>query len=376
MRSRVYRLLPAVLIAALALSACGGDGDDGKPSGAKEAWLEGNKADAELDQVIQRLTRQCMEAKGFSVHPDNGMGGEVWVFNPDEIIQNEQALTLEGAQKNGYGMDPRGSSPDDAPSDDSSGDAMPGEEEWDDSFYTELSDDEREAYYIALEGVDKEKIYQEFYENLEEKSDGDPVKSHEEPDFPNHEKITLPDGTTRQFPTQGCTAEVNAQIFPDGIAVYLEKEYYALDKFSSLIWEELREGADMQALDVSWSTCMSGRGYEGLESPDEAWEKANELYYGPMTVEEDGEGNSTAIAVGEDEFEMPTDEEMDVAREKEIKLAVAHVECDQESGHSTGATELMKGALDTYLVDYETELFGWYEYVKAALVTAQGQLKE
>ncbi|GIG65965.1 hypothetical protein Pen01_22600 [Phytomonospora endophytica] len=388
----MYRLLPVVLIGALALVGCSGDdGGDGKPTGAKEAWLEGNKSDAELDQVIARLTRQCMEGKGFTVHPDGGMvGGEQWVFNPDEIITENQGMTptLEEAQKNGYGMDPRGPGPggepsegeSEAPTDDPSGDAsgLPGgpEEEYDDSFYTKLTDEERDAYYIALEGVNKEKLWEEYYKEMEEKGETDDMKM-EEPEYPNHEKVTLPDGTTRQFPTQGCTAEVNTQVFPDGIGVYTEKEYYALDKFSILIWDELREGPDMQALNESWASCMTGRGFDDLESPDDAYEKANELYYGPSQVIESEDGGSATTYVGDpDEFEMPTDEEMDEAKEKEIKLAVAHVECDQESGYSTGQAELMKGALDTYLVDYETELFGWYEYVTAALGTAQGLLKE
>ncbi|HEY1175411.1 MAG TPA: hypothetical protein VGF17_04585 [Phytomonospora sp.] len=392
MRSRVYRLLPVVMIGALALTGCtGDDGGDGKPTGAKEAWLEGNKSDAELDQVIARLTRQCMDGKGFTVHPDDGMtGGEQWVFNPDEIIaENRSSIpSLEEAQKNGYGMDPRGPGPggepsegeSEAPIDEPSGDAsgLPGgpEEEYDDSFYSKLTDEERDAYYVALEGVNKEKVWEEYWNDREEEADGTVEAKMEEPDFPNHEKITLPDGTTRQFPTQGCVSEVNAQVFPDGVGIYMEKEYYALDKFSTLIWDELREGPDMQALNESWASCMTGRGYDGLENPDDAYEKANEFYYGPSEVVETEDGITTTLPGDAEEYEEPTDEEMDKAREKEIKLAVAHVECDQESGYSTGSAELMKGALDTYLVDYETELFGWYEYVTAALGTAQGLLKE
>lgn len=389
MRSGFYRLLPVAVIGALALSGCGGDAGDDKPTGAKEAWLEGNKADAELDQVVYRLTRQCMEGKGFTIHPDMGMEGDPtqWVFNPDEIISESPSgdrPTAEEAAKNGYGLDPRGpgpggtdgktdEEPTDVPSDSASGD--PGmEEEYDDRFYSQLTDEERDAYYIALEGVNKEKIYQEQYEQQKEEGTLDDGKeSYQEPDFPTHEKVTLPDGTTRQFPTVGCAAEVNKQVFPDGMGVYLEKEFYALDKFSMLIWTDLREGPDMAALDESWSLCMSGRGYESLETPDDAYNKAYEYYYGPMDVSEDG--MSTTYPADE-EFTEPTDEEMDKAKEKEIKLAVADVECDQETGYSTATADLMKGALDTYLVDYETELFGWYEFTKKALGTAQGLLKE
>lgn len=391
MRSRFYRLVPVVMIGALAVSGCSEDGGDDKPTGAKEAWLEGNKADAELDQVVYRLTRQCMEGKGFSIHPDMGMEGDPtqWVFNPDDII-NESPVgdrpTPEEAAKNGYGIDPRGAGPGgpdsesesseepgDTPSDSASGD--PGlEDEFDDRFYEELTDEERDAYYVALEGVNKEKIYQEQYEQMEKDGTEDEKDSYVEPDFPTHEKITLPDGTTRQFPTVGCAAEVNKQVFPDGMGVYTEKEYYALDKFSTLIWTDLREGPDMTALDESWSLCMSGRGYDGLESPDDAYNKGYEYYYGPMDMSEDG--MSTTYPAGDDDYTEPTDEELDKAKEKEIKLAVADVECDQESGYSTSTADLMKGALDTYLVDYETELFGWYEYTKKALGTAQGLLKE
>jgi len=390
MRSRFYRLLPVVMIGALAVSGCSGDSGDDKPTGAKEAWLEGNKADAELDQVVYRLTRQCMEGKGFSIHPDMGMEGDPtqWVFNPDDIV-NESASgdrpTPEEAAKRGYGLDPRGPGPgepdpessgdgSDVPSDSASGD--PGmESDYDDRFYSELTDEERDAYFIALEGVNKEKIYEEQYEQMkgEGKLGGEGPDSYQEPDFPTHEKITLPDGTTRQFPTVGCAAEVNKQVFPDGMGVYTEKEYYALDKFSTMIWTDLREGPDMSALDESWSLCMSGRGFEGLESPEDAYNKGYEYYYGPMEISEDG---MSTTYPAEGEYTEPTEEEMDKAKEKEIKLAVADVECDQETGHATATAELMKSALDTYLVDYETELFGWYEYTKKALGAAQGLLKE
>lgn len=387
MRSRVYRLLPVAMIGALALSGCSGDdAGDGKPSGAKEAWLEGNKADAELDQVVYRLTRQCMEGKGFTIHPDMGMDGELWVFNPDDILSEYTTqLTLEEAQKNGFGADPRGPGPGgdpgasgeaesaEGPSGDPSGD--PGlEQEYDDRFYTELTDEQRDAYYVAMDGVNKEKVYEEHYKKLQEKGgDLDKMEMAEEPDFPNHEKVTLPDGTTRQYPTQGCSAEVNAQVFTDGMGVYLEKEYYAMNKFSTLIWEDLREGPEFQALNEAWSSCMTGRGFDGMESPEEAQQKAYELYYGES---ESIEGDDGAVATTYPGEEMPTEEEMDKAKEKEIKLAVAYVECDQEAGHSTGTAELMKAALDTYLVDYETELFNWYEFTKAALGKAQGLLKE
>lgn len=391
MRSRLYRLAPVVMIGALAVSGCGGDSGDEKPTGAKEAWLEGNKADAELDQVVYRLTRQCMEGKGFTIHPDQGMEGDPtqWVFNPEDVIKESPVgdrPTAEDAATKGYGLDPRGSGPNgsdgesseepgDFPSDSASGEPGP-EEEYDDRFYTELTDEERDAYFIALEGVNKEKIYEEYWKEKQEKGELEGGKdTFVEPDFPNHEKITLPDGTTRQFPTLGCTADVNKQVFPDGMGVYTEKEFYALDKFSTLIWTDLREGPDMSALNESWSLCMSGRGYDGLESPEDAYNKAYEYYYGPMETSEDGSGVATTLPA-EDDYTEPTDEEMDKAREKEIKLAVADLECDQETGLTTSTADLMKGALDTYLVDYETELFDWYEYTKKALGTAQGLLKE
>lgn len=116
MRSRASRLMPvAILVGAFALTGCSGDGGDGKaadePTGAKEAWLEGNRLDAELDQAVERLTRQCMEVKGFTVHPYGASENNLWVFNPEDLINPRTRgpkPTVEQARKNGYGFDPRG----------------------------------------------------------------------------------------------------------------------------------------------------------------------------------------------------------------------------------------------------------------------------
>lgn len=393
MRSRVGRLMPVMVLAgAVALAGCsGGDADD-KPTGAKEAWLEGNKLDAELDQTVTRLVRQCMEAKGFTVHPFGGTDGELWVFNPEEIISPEQQgprLTVEEAQKNGYGMDPRGqrgkgpegegptdsasSEPEisgsDGPMPGESGEILPGGE--DPSAFYNLPEADQDKYYIALEGVNRQKIQEEDWKKREQDGTAaiESKRDYEEPDYPTFEKIVLPDGTKRQYPTQGCAAEVNAKIFADGMGDYLETEYYALDKFSMVIWQELSETAEMQALDASWADCMAGRGFDGLAKPDDAYQKASELYWGKPTETDDG------MKIVESQPEQKSDEELDKAREKEISLAVAHAECAAETGYDEARTQMLKGALDTYLVDQEARLFHWYEYVKASLSTAQDLLK-
>ncbi|GLZ76548.1 hypothetical protein Afil01_13550 [Actinorhabdospora filicis] len=394
MRSRAHRLMPVMVLAgAFALAGCsGGDADD-KPTGAKEAWLEGNKLDAELDQTVTRLVRQCMEGKGFTVHPYTGSDGEMWVFNPEEIISPEQQgpkLTVEEAQKNGYGMDPRGikgpgtegegpsdgssSEPEvsgsDMPMPSESGEALPGG--GDPNAFYNLPEADQDRYWVAMEGVNRSKIQEEDWKQREK--DGaisiESKNDYQEPDYPTFEKIVLPDGSKRQYPTQGCAAEVNAKIFKDGMGDYLETEYYALDKFSKVIWEELAETAEMQALDVQWADCMAGRGFDGLAKPEDAYQKASELYWGKSG--DSGDGLTTVHPI---EPEQKSDDELDKAREKEIKLAVAHAECSTETGYDDARSQLLKGALDTYLVDQETRLFHWYEYVKASLSAAQDLLK-
>lgn len=379
MRSRALRLMPvAVLAGAFTLTGCGGGDEAGdKPTGAKEAWLEGNKLDAELDQTVERLTRQCMEAKGFTVHPYGGIDGEMWVFNPEEIISSEAMgpkLTLESARKEGYGFDPRIERGEDDPVEGASGAPDPGgsasaEPGGDPDAFYGLPEEEQERYFIALEGVDRNKIMQEQADGGASTEVSRPGEVFDEPDFPTFEKIVLPDGSKRQYPTQGCSAEVNAKVFSGGMADYLETEFYALDKFGSVVWKDVAETAEMQALNTAWSDCMNGRGFDGLAAPEDAYERASGYYWGEMVS--DGSDGATVY----EEPEPKSDAELDEAREKEIKLAVAHAECATETSYEDGHSRLLKGALDTYLVDQETRLFHWYEYVKASLVTAQNLLK-
>ena len=381
MRSQVYRIIPVVLLGALALTGCSGGDDpgDGKPAGAKEAWLQGNANDLQLDQAVAQLARKCMEGKGFSVHPADPTTGEQQVTNPDELIADPgPALDPAQAAANGYGFDPRGSESAEPepggstppgggepgePGADPSGDpATPpgggeGEGPADDGerFYTELTEAQQSEYWVALDGVDKNKFLNEYYEK---NAGGD----GEEPQLPTYEQVALADGTKRQYPTQGCQAEVNARVFTDGMASYLEKEHLAEESFATVISVDLEQGADMKALADKWSQCMAGKGFEGLSTPNDAYETASAYYWGGRGTEN---GESPA---------MPTGAALDEAKAKEVELAVAHAACDQETGYTTGRAALMKGALDAFVTAHDADLRAWDAYVTKALGTAQSLL--
>lgn len=200
---------------------------------------------------VEEAVAQCMADEGFDYIPFVGNYGVSIVASSDESDDPaEQYGTVEYAQKYGYGMytgeDENVSSEDEEQV-----------ENPNDAIVNQMSDSERESYYIALYG-DSSDITEEEAETYE-----------------------------YDWTKVGCSGKAQHETDLDNSAspyttLSEDPQWAELISEADDLWEKAEQDSEMTSLISEWANCMADSGISGVKSPDGVYdlisEKMDELY--------------------------------------------------------------------------------------------------
>lgn len=251
----------------LLLSATGCTGSDREVTADQQAMAtrlaDGFAAQADLDTVVDRLARNCMERKGFRVHPtlpgtDGRLLKPYQSKNIEVVMRARQILHEDRVAEIGYGVSPAemlGSEP---------GAAGPAGT----AAFEGQPQADQDRYYTELLGYRPSEV-----------PHGDPEDGDDKNvELPNHERFTLPDGSIVSYPTRGCTAEVQQQLFDGKLREFTEASHYARDGLAEVAVGEVRRDPGVRQANVAWAECMRARGFDGLTEPLDARNRASSSY--------------------------------------------------------------------------------------------------
>jgi hypothetical protein len=377
MRPEPVAFLTAVL-AAVALTGCTGEEPSGDPlRNQVELGLEADAADGdrliaaiaeahevghELEEIIARLLRRCMEDKGFTVHNET----ELFVWPPGDA---EQALdfqapvdhvpTAEEAAENGFMVWAETYDGGDLAPEEERPDYMEDYHATREGPFYDLSAEERDAWSRAYHGV----------EVLDWRASGDT------------EWLQRPE-------PGGCDGEVHRAIYGDPTRV--------ADVETSLVrWEwgapnPLYEGWDFEDDIRSWRdlvrteetaflTCLDEGGNPGWDLGEEGY--VDTFFYlhalyppdpGNAGIEFDSLPDRQLALMPEVPDDAPHDYETAFATE--VALAEDFAACADETGYREAGQEQWQAMQVGRMLEHEPEVYAWQEQMNGHLETAQDLL--
>ncbi|WGD37107.1 hypothetical protein [Lysinibacter sp. HNR] len=300
---RRYLLTPVTLAAAaaLVLSGCSTGSTEKKTTENSPLAAYVGKAfqpdEAKLkaqQKEVEEAVAVCMADQGFTYTPNTDTSHLVGADLDSDFYKGRG--TLEWAEKNGYGVTTQASSQDsEEPT------SNPDEE-----YLASLSEDEREAYDIALFGAPS---------GSEEGDSPDEGSSAEEFDPA----------------TAGCHQNATREIMSEGIGeAFTDPTYTELMEQMGTLQEKVMKDPAYLAARKQWGECLADAGYpdvEGVEGTDAfelVLQKQNELYGLDDT---DSSGNPA----------QPTQQQLKELADYEIQVATADFKC----GEKTKANEIL-----------------------------------
>lgn len=266
---------------------------------------------AEQQAQREELVAQCMQDEGFEYTPDTqsssfvSSDGTEW--EPDD---------REWVEQYGYGAvnSPFTEEPP-AP-----------EEEYVDpngDYVASLSESEQAAFYEALYGpgiAEEEMSEDEVYEY--------------------------------DWQTAGCQGAAQHEV--DGEDLSQSAEFKSLFDAINEFYEGMQSWPGMVELDGEWAACMEAAGHGGFttqfDAQNSVYEDLNAIYEAEAPT---------------DETEMsgePDQAARDALAEREVELALADLDCREETDYRDRSTELNREAEQQFVDDHESEL----EAMKAA----------
>ncbi|MEI4272952.1 hypothetical protein TEK04_14585 [Klenkia sp. LSe6-5] len=268
----------------------------------------------EQNRQIEEMVADCMVEQGFEYIPNTSNGtvvssGDDVVWEPDD---------REWVQQWGYGAV---NSPwNDQPVDDSQEYVDPNED-----YVASLSESEQTAFYEALNG----------------------------PSPTEEEMAAMEDGEYEyDWTTAGCYGAAQHEVYETQDPTQSEEFAPLMDAMDEL-WETTQRDPRTAELDAAWSACMDAAGHGGFATQADAqnsvYEKQNELY------------DAAAPAEGE-EYVGPDQAAMDALGEEEVELALADLDCREETDYRQTAQDIQFELEEQFIADHKTEL----EALKAA----------
>jgi hypothetical protein len=337
----------------LALLGCSSDGADAGAaptaalgpldeylSGAFGSNLSPDEQRAELDrQRIRReeLIAQCMTDEGFEYTPDTG--GQTFFVSSDDANIDFRPDDRDWVAEFGYGIinNPFSFSAE-APPDGGGAAPVDSNQEYLDS----LSEAEREAYLTALLGEARDDGPQTTVGGVAGAGAGVSFGSSDEYDWQ----------------TAGCHGWADHEVQATNPATSDEFAplMAAIDEFYATGF-----GADPAAaeLNLAWSFCMADAGYPGYDSQSEPSARFFEEYVAPIVNTWDFEANHGG---------PETSEEYQALATKEIDLALADLDCREETDFTNRMRAISFAAQQRFVDDHHGEL----EAFKAAVEQNQG----
>ncbi|MGY5883408.1 hypothetical protein [Modestobacter lacusdianchii] len=322
---RTSAALSAVTALALVLAGCGGSDDrpaaeeqDSPLSEYFNAVYGGDLSPEEqerqfAEQLAEReeLVAQCMQDEGFEYTPDTQSSsysaGDGTEWEPED---------REWVGQYGYGAVESPMS-DEVPSE---------EQEYVDpngDYVATLSESEQTAFYEALYGPQ-----------------------------PTEDELSEEASYEYDWQTAGCQGAAQHEV--EGQDVSQSEEFKPLFDAINALYEDMASWPGMAELDAEWATCMDAAGHGGyatqVDAQNSVYEDLNEIYES-IAPTEDGEMG------GE-----PDQAALDALGEREVALALADLDCREETDYRDRATDISHAAEQQFVDDHESEL----EAMKAA----------
>lgn len=330
---------------ALGLSACGaGDSQSGGASSPEEyptskltdalSVIYGDpeemddtdwaKQAEEQDKKRQEIITACMAEQGFEYKPS------VYDHSSITVMDEDSRTELERAEQEGYGYF-------------SDANISGGGVEVEDpnqELLASMSDAEREAWQVAL--------------------NGEPVEPGPDDEY------------EYDWETAGCWGKADhemnsldsADVDPWRV-LYEDPQWSELSEGMNKVWEKTSGSPKMQALDQEWAACMADQGVSDFKTP-------NSIYDALSKMQEDLYGDLYA-SVSEDDWNDPNftppepdPAKIEEARKTEIKWAVADVTCQEKTNYRRKLNDIQvkfenefydqnKDLIDAFLAAVSTE---------------------
>jgi len=330
--SRRSAALPAFIAAALLLAGC--SGSDDKPGAAEQekdsplteymnAVYGGDLSEEEQQQQFteqleeqEQLVAACMQDQGFEYTPDTSSSsfstsdGTEW--EPDD---------REWVSQYGYGAINYPSSEEPAsPSEyvDPNGD-----------YVATLSESEQTAFYEALYGP-----------------------------TPTEEEMSADVSYEYDWTTAGCQGAAQHEVAGEDLSQ--SEEFKPLFDAMNRLYEDMASSPEMAEVDAEWSACMEAAGHGGFATQADAqmsiYDAQNALYEDLSTSEgsstsEDGSTSEDTAMAGE-----PDQAELDALGEQEVELALADLDCREETDYRDRAADITREIEQQFVDDHKTEL--------------------
>jgi hypothetical protein len=269
---------------------------------------------AEQNRQVEEQVADCMQDEGFEYVP--ATGNYSYGSSDDVVYEPEDR---DWVSQYGYGAvnSPWNEQPADPEQEyvDPNGD-----------YVASLSESEQTAYYEALNG---------------------PQPSEED-------QAAMEDGSYEyDWTTSGCYGAAQHEVYEAEDPTQSEEFAPLMDAINSF-YEKSSTDPAMQELDAAWAACMDTAGHPGFavqfDAQNSIYDAQNELYEAAPV---DADGNSTG------EVDQAA---MDALGEQEIELALADLDCREETDYRASAEDIQFGLEEDFVADHKSEL----EALKAA----------
>jgi len=316
---RCSAALSAVTALALLLAGCSGGDDDPAAAEEQESPLteymnavyggdlspeeQEAKYAEELEQTEQ-LVAQCMQDQGFEYTPNTAGGsfsaGDGTEWQPDD---------REWVSQYGYGAvtSPYSEAP------------MPEEEYVDPNgdYVTSLSESEQTAFYEALYGP-----------------------------TPSEEEMSEDGSYEYDWETAGCQGAAQHEIAGEDPSQ--SEEFTSLFDAINEHYEGMASWPGMAELDAEWAACMDAAGHGGFVTQTDAQNSVYEdmnAFYESSAPSEDGSMP-----------EEPDQAALDALGEKEVELALADLDCREETDYRDRSADITREVEQQFVDDHKAEL--------------------
>lgn len=246
----------------------------------------------------EELIAQCMQEEGFEYVPADASttsfsSGDEWKPDDREWVAQWGYGAVEYPGQDEQ-LDPEDVAPD--PNAD---------------YVSSLSESEQTAFYEALYGPG-----------------------------PSEEDMSEDGSYEYSWETGGCQGWADHEI--NGDDPLQSDEFADVMDAMNVFYESMAALPEMADLDAKWSECMDAAGFPGFATQTDAqnsiYEELNALW-----TEETGETG-------------PDEAAMDAVHEKEVELALADLDCREETDYRDAAEKISWEAEEQFIADHKTEL--------------------
>jgi hypothetical protein len=406
----------------LALTAgCGmlgiGGGEDAKSDEERLIQMlnESRRIESELMAAEFRIVQNCLEEQGHTVH-------EPWAMQTYEepeqdsltygYAHEEFLLPAEEAKEWGFGQWANSMEGSEDPASEEYYTAQ--EEKWeeeegeweepDTTAWDALTPEEQYDWYVAYQGEEyAESSYgtrEEYAGSMEEEaayeelSEEELAALEEEAAAEDEGEIIVEEEMGWEEPKPGgCQLEMIEALYGEPRLVESEWEDEEGETYTDKYWEyrpenptygdeetmwediEAEYAAAMSDLQIEFTDCIAGRGYEGWEFTEynsmPIWEFFGTLYYQNASEEE-----QEMMMGGDSDTEVPPIPEAagstyEEWKAYEIQLAVDFSECGEEIGYADASEKAYDEAHIKAYTAVEEDVYAWQEEMNDAIAKAQ-----